>query len=95
MAGHPFFGLWYPYSPSKDPWRNKSYADYRRYLYRQTASWLRSNAQAYKLDGIYVWTAGSWDALGVHYATRTPQGTWADQSIIDLVKAHNRAVNSG
>jgi hypothetical protein len=29
VAGHPFFGLWYPYATSKDPWRNQQYNDYR------------------------------------------------------------------
>lgn len=29
VAGHPFFGLWYPYSTSKDPWKNSSYNTYR------------------------------------------------------------------
>lgn len=29
VAGHPFFGLWYPYDNSKNPWRNAAYNDYR------------------------------------------------------------------
>ncbi|KAF8071022.1 hypothetical protein HT031_001104 [Scenedesmus sp. PABB004] len=93
VAGHPFFGLWYPYGSWKDPWRNGQYADYRRYLYSQTAKWLRGGAQEYALDGIYVWTAGSWDALGVHYATSGSDGSWADPQIVSMVKAHNKAVN--
>lgn len=28
-AGHPFFGLWYPYSDGKNPWKQSSFADYR------------------------------------------------------------------
>eukprot|EP00775_Hariotina_reticulata_P001231 gene1231-1570_t len=84
VAGHPFFGLWYPYSTSKDPWKNSQYNDYRRYLYDQTAKWLKNRAGVYNLDGIYVWTAGSWDALGVHFATSGNGGSWADDKIIQL-----------
>lgn len=28
-AGHPFFGLWFPYSDSKNPWKQSSFAEYR------------------------------------------------------------------
>jgi hypothetical protein len=39
---------------------------------------------------LLVRATGSWDALGVHYAS---QG-WKDDKVINTVKAHNRAVNS-
>uniref|UniRef100_A0A383VIG4 Glycoside hydrolase family 5 domain-containing protein n=1 Tax=Tetradesmus obliquus TaxID=3088 RepID=A0A383VIG4_TETOB len=94
VAGHPFFGLWYPYAAYKDPWKNSQYNDYRRYLYSQTAKWLRAGAGDYKVDALYVWTAGSWDALGVHYATAGGDGSWADSQITNMVKAHNKAVNA-
>lgn len=87
-AGHPFFGLWYPYSDGKNPWLKNDFAAYRRYLYDMTSKWLKGQSD-YKLDKIYVWNAGSWDALGVHYAS---QG-WKDPKIIEAVKAHNKAVN--
>lgn len=53
-----------------------------------TSKWLKGGGE-YKLDKMYVWNAGSWDALGVHFAS---QG-WKDQKVIDTVKAHNKAVN--
>jgi len=88
VAGQPFFGLWYPYSDGKNPWTNSKFNDYRRYLYSMTSNWLKSGSQ-YNPYKLYVWTAGSWDALGVHFAS---QG-WKDSKIIDVVKAHNKAVN--
>ena len=27
--GYPFFGLWYPFSQSKNPWKNADYNNYR------------------------------------------------------------------
>jgi hypothetical protein len=39
--------------------------------------------------GAVFCVAGSWDALGVHFASEG----WKDQKIIDTVKAHNKAVN--
>jgi hypothetical protein len=32
---------------------------------------------------------GSWDALGVHFLSADSSGSWADNEIIELVKAHN------
>lgn len=29
LAGRPFFGLWYPYSDGKNPWKKNDFADYR------------------------------------------------------------------
>jgi hypothetical protein len=31
---------------------------FRRYLYSQTAKWLRAGAGDYQVDALYVWTAG-------------------------------------
>jgi hypothetical protein len=38
--------------------------------------------------------AGSWDALGVHFATAGSDGSWADSQITNMVKEHNKAVNA-
>jgi hypothetical protein len=39
-------------------------------------------------------SAGSWDALGVHFATAGSDGSWADSQITNMVKEHNKAVNA-
>jgi hypothetical protein len=58
-----------------------------------TADWLSNGGgPQYPVDRIYVWTAGSWDALGVHYLSSDSSGSWADNEIIDLVKKHNAKV---
>jgi hypothetical protein len=36
--------------------------------------------------------AGSWDAVGVHFATSGNGGSWADSQLQALVKSHNAAV---
>ncbi|KAI8466695.1 MAG: hypothetical protein J3K34DRAFT_432891 [Monoraphidium minutum] len=93
VAGYPFFGLWYPYGSWKDPWKRPEYAAYRRYLYRKTADWLaQGGGPTFKLDKLYVWNAGSWDALGVHFQSGDATGSWADSEIIELVKTHNAKV---
>jgi len=94
VAGYPFFGLWYPYATNKDPWRNPQFNAYRRKLYSATSDWLKKKGgPTYRVDGLYVWNAGSWDATGVHFATAGNGGSWQDGQITEMVKAHNKAVN--
>lgn len=58
-----------------------------------TAQWLSAGGDPnYPIDKIYVWTAGSWDALGVHFQSADGSGSWADGQIIDMVKQHNAKV---
>ncbi|GBG00356.1 hypothetical protein Rsub_13088 [Raphidocelis subcapitata] len=92
VAQYPFFGLWYPYADYKNPWKRSDYNDYRKYLYRMTADYLSNGGGTYPIDKVYVWTAGSWDALGVHFQSSDGSGSWADNEIIDLVKNHNSKV---
>ncbi|KAI8466523.1 MAG: hypothetical protein J3K34DRAFT_433415 [Monoraphidium minutum] len=93
VAGLPFFGLWYPYADNKNPWNNKDYAGYRRYLYRMTSYWLANGGGTkFPVDKVYVWNAGSWDALGVHYLSSDGRGSWADPAIVEMVKQHNAKV---
>ncbi|KIZ00733.1 hypothetical protein MNEG_7227 [Monoraphidium neglectum] len=93
VAGYPFFGLWYPYAASKDPWRNADYNEYRRYLYRMTAQWLvNGGGPQFPLYKLYAWGAGSWDAMGVHFQSGDASGSWADPEIIQIVKDHNGKV---
>jgi hypothetical protein len=92
VAKQPFFGLWYPYQSDKDPWTNPDYAAFRRKLYKATADWLKSRGgPTLRVDGIYMWNAGSWDATGVN---PTSGGNWVDPAIQSLVRAHNAQVNS-
>ena len=59
VAGFPFFGLWYPFSPAKNPWANPSYNAYRRKLYTATSGWLKNRGGPnYQVDTVYMWNAG-------------------------------------
>ena len=58
-----------------------------------TSQWLSAGGDPnFPLAKLYVWTAGSWDALGVHYASADAGGSWADAQIIDTVKQHNAKI---
>jgi hypothetical protein len=46
----------------------------RRYLYSQTAKWLRAGAGDYKVDALYVWTAGERKAHK-HFSWQAPHVT--------------------
>ena len=37
---------------------------------------------------------GSWDALGIHLGTSGQGGTWADDTVKNIVKQHNKYVNA-
>jgi hypothetical protein len=39
-------------------------------------------------------TQGSWDALGIHFGTSGQGGTWADDTVKNIVKQHNKFVNA-
>jgi hypothetical protein len=92
VAAQPFFGTWYPYTYDKDPWVKPEYSAYRRKLYRATSDWLKGRGGPnLRLDGLYVWNAGSWDALGVN---PTSGGSWIDPSLQSMVRDHNAYVNS-
>lgn len=92
VAKTPFFGLWYPYNSANDPWTNADFSAYRRKLYKATSDWLKTRGgPRLRVDGLYTWSAGSWDATGVN-----PQsaGSWVDPQIQSLVRSHNAQVNS-
>lgn len=92
VAAQPFFGTWYPYTYDKDPWVKSDYSAYRKKLYRATSDWLKGRGGPnLRLDGLYVWNAGSWDALGVN---PTSGGNWIDPSLQSMVRDHNAYVNS-
>lgn len=92
VARTPFFGLWYPYKPANDPWTIPEYSAYRRKLYRATSDWLKKRGGPnLRLDGLYMWTAGSWDGVGVN---PNSGGSWVDPQLQAMVRAHNAQVNS-
>jgi hypothetical protein len=92
VAANPFFGTWYPYTYDKDPWVNQDFSKYRRSLYAATSDWLKKRGGPnVRVDGLYVWNAGSWDALGVN---PNSGGSWVDPQLQASVRAHNAYVNS-
>jgi hypothetical protein len=42
---------------------------------------------------VFTWSGGSWDVLGTHYASTTPEGSFRDDVIYNWVAAHNAKVN--
>lgn len=92
VAAQPFFGTWYPYAREKDPWVNPEFSAYRKKLYSATSDWLKGRGGPnLRVDGMYVWNAGSWDALGVN---PNSGGSWVDPTLQTMVRAHNAYVNS-
>jgi len=92
VAAQPFFGTWYPYTLEKDPWVRPEYSAYRRKLYKATSDWLKGRGGPnLRVDGLYAWNAGSWDALGVN---PNSAGSWVDPSLQAMVREHNAYVNS-
>lgn len=62
----------------------------RRKFYQSTVDLLqRGRGDQFKLDGIYVWSVGSFDVFGVHPVSSSSQGTFADPAIIAMAKKQN------
>lgn len=96
LAKYPMRGVWLgQYSVESDPWRNAQYKQYRRQLYRLLSMWAsQGGGPIYRIDGVYGWSVGTWDALGVHPSANSWAGTYADDEIRTTIRGANAKVNS-
>ena len=96
LAKYPMRGIWPgQYSVESDPWRNAQYKQYRRQLYRLLSIWAsKGGGPMYRIDGVYGWSVGTWDALGVHPSANSWAGTYADDQIRTTIRGTNAKVNS-
>uniref|UniRef100_A0A383VY54 Glycoside hydrolase family 42 N-terminal domain-containing protein n=1 Tax=Tetradesmus obliquus TaxID=3088 RepID=A0A383VY54_TETOB len=92
VSRYTFSGSWPVggYKREFDPWQRQDFSAYRRGFYRATVDLLaRGKGQQYKLDGVYVWSVGSFDVFGVHPVSSSSEGTFADPAIISMIKKVN------
>ncbi|KAI8464122.1 MAG: hypothetical protein J3K34DRAFT_396852 [Monoraphidium minutum] len=95
---HPWVGIWPSpaYEPGGDPWMKPDYKKFRREFYSYMVEWAkRGGGPQYQVDGIYTWSVGSFDFNGVHPATSSGSGTYADPEISRSVRDANQLVQSG
>ena len=77
-----------------DPWSLPANAEYRRELYKNYLKWLTAGTgPKVRISHVFTWSGGSWDVLGTHYASTTPEGSFRDEIIYNWVAAHNAKVN--
>jgi hypothetical protein len=71
------------------------YRDFRRSLYKQMSSWASSGGgPQYRIDGIFMWSVGTWDVLGVAPGS-AGGGSFADPVIADYIRKGNAIANQG
>eukprot|EP01024_Parvocaulis_polyphysoides_P028048 TRINITY_DN25358_c0_g2_i1.p1 TRINITY_DN25358_c0_g2~~TRINITY_DN25358_c0_g2_i1.p1 ORF type:complete len:341 (-),score=43.17 TRINITY_DN25358_c0_g2_i1:217-1101(-) len=81
---------------------------YMHYYYNQTHEFFRTtrpvstsmNANEYRsqyvyyIDAVYLWNQGSWDIQAIYPSSTTSEGSYRDEVVISLIKAHNLAVQA-
>ena len=92
---HPNLDVGYPWSRERDPWSRPDLRAYRRQWHRALLELLRRGGSAYPVRGAYLWSLCSIDVQGIHPATTSGGGTWADPEIAADVRAHNLAAAGG
>ncbi|KAI8466530.1 MAG: hypothetical protein J3K34DRAFT_433433 [Monoraphidium minutum] len=96
VAKHPFWGLWpRRYETWLDPWQRGAYRDYRRRFYSALAKFAQNGGgPQYRVDGIFLWSVGTWDVHGVHPVSSSDQGSFKDGVIAGYIREANKAANS-
>lgn len=96
VAKHPFWGAWpwIGYTKSEDPWQNPAFMKYREQYYGLLSKWAqKGGGPNYRVDGIYVWSVGTWDVHGVHPVSSSAQGSFASEKIMQEIRVLNAIVN--
>ncbi|KAF8071154.1 rimM [Scenedesmus sp. PABB004] len=94
VRAHPYAGSPPGYDAARDPWKVPAYAAYRRRLYEVLAGWAAAGGgPQYRIDGVFVWSSGSWDLHGVHPSSPEAGESYADPAIQASVRAANALVN--
>lgn len=89
-AGYwPDQGITTPYTKKTDPWQNPALRDYRRRFHSAALQVLSKGAIQYPVSHAFLWNIVSWDAQGIHPASSSSEGTYADPVITAAIKAHN------
>ena len=98
-AGYgPDRGMTSSYStPNLDPWFNPSNAskptimqEYRRRYHAAALKVLAQGGLRYPTSGAFLWSIVSWDVQGIHPASSSRNGSFADPVIIEMIKQHNK-----
>eukprot|EP00878_Enallax_costatus_P021261 GHUV01022503.1.p1 GENE.GHUV01022503.1~~GHUV01022503.1.p1 ORF type:complete len:402 (+),score=62.90 GHUV01022503.1:1266-2471(+) len=93
---HPFYGAWLTngYSASVDPWKVPAFRQYRRTLYRLMSQWAaQGGGPQYRVDGLFIWSVGTWDVQAVHPLSTNKAGTYGDDVISNYIKQGNLVAN--
>jgi predicted alpha-1,6-mannanase (GH76 family) len=53
-------------------------------------------AQKYKfrIDGVFLWSTGSWDVLAVYPESTTADGSYFDPVVAEIIEKHNAAAKA-
>ena len=58
--------------------------------------YLCDSAQKYKfqIDGVFLWSTGSWDVLAVYPESTAQDGSYFDPVVAGIIETHNRAAKA-
>jgi hypothetical protein len=90
----PSSGIHDSYRAATDPWRNLGARAYAKKYHQAALALLADGGQRFRVDGAYLWSLVSWDVEGIHPASSSSEGSYAQPEVAALIRAHN-AKNSG
>eukprot|EP00798_Chlamydomonas_sp_ICE-L_P018117 gene18117-24551_t len=91
VAMYPYLGVWGPYMRNTDPWAVPDNYAFRNDFYRKTLKWLETGGgPTYPVTACFLWSVASWDFLAIHPEATIPgEGSYLDDELMQLVRAHN------
>jgi hypothetical protein len=88
LAANPLAGIWAVYNTAQDPWQRQDFRSYRRTWFKMLTGFLSyGGGPNVKVNAAFVWSVGTWDVAGVSHISTSPQGTYADPVITNMMKA--------
>ena len=90
----PWLGATSTYTKATDPWQNPTVGAYMRDYYRKGLQLLGLGGINYKVSGAFIWNVVSWDVQGIHPASSSGEGSFADAQSMAMIKEHNVKVNA-
>ncbi|GFH11981.1 uncharacterized protein HaLaN_07588 [Haematococcus lacustris] len=90
----PFMGVMGAYSKDIDPWQREALRTFMHTFWRRTLTWLaQGGGPTFKIEACYVWGKASWDVLGIYPESTSGSGSFRDDTVVGMVRAHNKAIS--
>ncbi|KAJ9517676.1 hypothetical protein QJQ45_025138 [Haematococcus lacustris] len=92
----PFWGVVGAYERNTDPWQREYLRTFMHTFWQRTLTWLaQGGGPTYKVEACYAWCKASWDVLGIYPESTSSSGSFRDETVVGMIRAHNKAISGG